>query len=104
MRGPGAPDAWITALDRFGTLTFGEAASAAIRFARDGFPVYPMLAHRIHEHRDTFASWPTSAAVYLPRGEPPRVGDRLVQRDLATSLQYLADEERAKGRGDRRRG
>ena len=101
---PGAPDAWITALERFGTLTFDEAASAAIRFARDGFPVYPMLAHRIHEHRDTFAAWPTSAAVYLPRGAPPRVGDRLVQTDLAASLQYLADEERANGSGDRAAG
>ena len=101
---PGAPDAWITALERFGTLTFGEAASAAIRFARDGFPVYPMLAHQLREHRDALASWPTSAAVYLPGGEAPRVGARLVQTDLAASLQYLADEERAKAGGDRHAG
>ena len=36
---PAAPDAWITALERFGTMTFAEVASAAIRFARDGFPM-----------------------------------------------------------------
>ena len=63
-----------------------------------------MLARQIREHRDTFASWPTSAAVYLPGGEPPRVGDRLVQTDLGASLQYLSDEERAKGGGDRNAG
>src|SRR6478752_4016450 len=30
---PAAPDAWITALERFGTMSFGECAAAAIRFA-----------------------------------------------------------------------
>ena len=35
---PAAPDAWITALERYGTMRFGEVAAAAIRFARDGFP------------------------------------------------------------------
>src|SRR5690348_15147700 len=28
---PAAPDAWITALERHGTMSFGEAAAAAIR-------------------------------------------------------------------------
>src|SRR5882762_6288362 len=32
---PAAPDAWIAALRRFGTLSFGEVAAAATRFARD---------------------------------------------------------------------
>ncbi len=43
---PAAPDAWITALERFGTMSFGEVAQAAIRFA-DGFPMYPLLAGMI---------------------------------------------------------
>ena len=101
---PGAPDAWLTALERFGTLSFGEVAAAAIRFARDGFLVYPVLAHLIGEHRDTFAAWPSTAAVFLPRDESPRVGELFIQTDLAASLQYLADEERAKGDGDRLAG
>ena len=33
---PAAPDAWITALKRYGTMSFGEVAAAAIRLARDG--------------------------------------------------------------------
>src|SRR6204780_3872463 len=44
---PAAPDAWITALRRYGTMSFGEVAAAATRFARDGFPMYPMLAHML---------------------------------------------------------
>src|SRR5262245_23901444 len=34
---PAAPDAWITALARFGTMTFGEVAQAAPRLGRLGF-------------------------------------------------------------------
>src|SRR5258707_5211600 len=31
--GPAAPDAWITALARFGTMSFGEVARSAISYA-----------------------------------------------------------------------
>ncbi|MCC6470841.1 MAG: gamma-glutamyltransferase, partial [Alphaproteobacteria bacterium] len=34
---PAAPAAWIAALDRFGTMSFGEVAAGAIYFAREGF-------------------------------------------------------------------
>jgi gamma-glutamyltranspeptidase / glutathione hydrolase len=44
---PAAPDAWITALRDYGTMRFGEVASAAIRYARDGFPMYPLLPYPV---------------------------------------------------------
>ena len=31
---PAAPDAWILALERYGTMSFGDVAAAAIRYAR----------------------------------------------------------------------
>lgn len=97
---PGAPDAWITALRRFGTMSFGEVASAATRFARDGFPMYPMLADMIALHEADYRRWPSNAGVYLPNGRPPKVGEVFVQADLGRTLQYMADEERAAaGRG-----
>ena len=33
---PAAPDAWILALQRYGTMSFGDVAASAIRYARDG--------------------------------------------------------------------
>ena len=33
---PAAPDIWLTALQHFGTLSFGEVAETAIRLACDG--------------------------------------------------------------------
>jgi hypothetical protein len=44
---PAAPDAWITALEQFGTMSFSDCAAAAIRFASDGFPMYGLMAEMI---------------------------------------------------------
>ena len=92
---PAAIDAWITALERYGTMSFGDCASAAIRFARDGFPMYALMSDMIAMHVDDYRCWPSSAEVYLPRGRVPQPGEVFVQRDLGATLQYLADEERA---------
>jgi gamma-glutamyltranspeptidase/glutathione hydrolase len=92
---PAAPDAWITALRRFGTMSFGEVAGAATRFARDGFPMFPMLADMIALHEADYRRWPSNAAIYLPNGRPPRVGELFVQADLGRTLQYMADAEKA---------
>lgn len=91
---PAAPDAWITALARFGTMRFSEVVQAAIRFA-EGFPVHPLMADTIAGYAEKYARWPSNAAIFLPGGRPPRVGELFVQADLARSLRYMADEERA---------
>lgn len=97
---PAAPDAWITALERHGTMGFGEVAQHAIRFARDGFAVYPLLADNIRDHEAEYAGWPGNAAIFLPGGRRPQVGEKFVQSDLAATLQYMVDEERkAAGKG-----
>ena len=92
---PAAPDAWITALARHGTWRFEDVVSFAIRFARDGFAVFPLLRESIVSHREEYARWPSNAAIFLPGGQVPEVGARFVQADLARTLQYMADEARA---------
>jgi gamma-glutamyltranspeptidase/glutathione hydrolase len=101
---PAAPDAWILALERYGTMSFGDVASAAIRCAREGFTVHPVMAHYIAKNAETYRRWPDNAAIFLSRGRPPREGELLVQADLARSLQFMADEERAASRGGRAAG
>ena len=101
---PAAPDAWITALERHGTMSFGEVAEAAIRFAREGFAVYPTLARMITDHEAKYAAWPTTAPIFLPEGRPPRIGEMFVQEDLGRTLQFLADEEAAQAGKGRRAG
>src|SRR5262245_23950115 len=92
---PSAPDAWITALERFGTMSFGEVAQSAISYARDGFPVYPLMSEIITEHEAEYRAFPSNVALYLPRGRPPVPGEVFVQKALATTMQYMADQETA---------
>jgi gamma-glutamyltranspeptidase / glutathione hydrolase len=92
---PAAPDAWITALRRHGTMRFHEVASFAIRYAKDGFAVNPLLAYSIASKEREYRRWPQNAALFLPEGRAPRVGEKFVQADLARLLQFMADEDKA---------
>lgn len=101
---PGAPGAWITALERFGTLGFAEVASPAIELARDGFPMGAFVAQILRDNEARYRRWPSSAAIFLPGGRAPAVGERFVQTDLARTLTYMADEDRAACRRGREAG
>src|SRR5258705_8557127 len=92
---PAAVDAWLTALARHGTLTLEEVLAPNIELA-EGFPVYPRLARAIAMLEERLLEWPSSAAVFLPGGRAPRVGEILVQRDLASLFRLLVPAERAK--------
>jgi len=100
---PAAPAAWIAALARYGTMTFGDVAQFAVRYAREGFPVYPLFARFIADHENAYRRSEANARIYLPGGRPPEVGETFRQVDLAATLQYMIDEERAAG-GGRREG
>jgi gamma-glutamyltranspeptidase/glutathione hydrolase len=92
---PAAPANWIEALRRWGTMSFRDVAAAAIRFARDGFPVYPFFNETITDKKHEIARYPSTAAIFLPNGRPPPVGSVFKQEDLARTLQFMADAEHA---------
>jgi len=62
----------------------------AIALAEAGFPVYPSLAERIEIRKAVLAKDPIAAAMYLPGGVPLKVGEVLVQKDLAQTLRQIA--------------
>ncbi|HEV7264542.1 MAG TPA: gamma-glutamyltransferase [Falsiroseomonas sp.] len=101
---PAAPDAWIRALERHGTMSFGDIAAAAIRFAEDGFATYDLLAESIGAHEAEYRRWPQNAAIFLPDGRAPRLGEKFVQADLARSLRHMVEQERAAASGGRAAG
>jgi gamma-glutamyltranspeptidase/glutathione hydrolase len=101
---PAAPDAWITALRDFGTMSFGDVAAAAIRIAKEGFGVWEhMLSFIVAEEQD-LRKLPANAAIFLPEGKVPKLDDRFVQADLAATIQYMVDEETAAKGGGRNAG
>jgi gamma-glutamyltranspeptidase/glutathione hydrolase len=90
---PAAPDAWITALRRWGTRCFAEVAAAAVELASDGFPMYELMSMRIAGEATLLARWPSSAALFLPGGRPPRPGERFRQVEAARTLERMAAAE-----------
>ncbi|HEX6558514.1 MAG TPA: gamma-glutamyltransferase [Longimicrobiales bacterium] len=89
---PGAVRAWSDALRRFGTLGLAAALEPAISYAENGFPISRKLADDLHSDSALIAHDKPLAAIFLPGGKVPAVGDVLRQRDLAMSLRTLAQE------------
>jgi gamma-glutamyltranspeptidase / glutathione hydrolase len=92
---PGAPDAWLTALARYGRLTFAEVVQPAIELCEGGFVVYPSLHRNIAKARNNIAQWPSSAAIFLQGSDAPAIGSVLRQPDLARTFRRMAAAESA---------
>ena len=96
---PAAPDAWLTALERYGTMTFQEVVTPALELARDGFPMSPVtydgLAENANSANGTLSRWPSTREIFMPGGRVPPVGSLFVQSDLARTFQRLAEVEEA---------
>lgn len=95
---PGALDAWITALDRYGTMSLAQVAAPALELAEEGFPLHPglldMPVFGIRACAGRFRSaWSSSARVYLSGGEIPRAGQVLRNPDLARTFRQLLEAE-----------
>ena len=102
---PAAADAWITALREFGTMSFAEVASYPIKLAKEGYPVHNFQAYYLREYLlDDYRSWPTNAEIYLSDGDPPEVGDVLIQRALGQTLETIAQEEQRFAAESREKG
>ena len=82
-------------------MSFGEVAAAATRLARDGFPMYPLMADEPRKAcRAPCAHGRRARRSICRTARPPETGEVFCQSDLAASLQYMADEEKAAaGRG-----
>lgn len=90
---PAAIDSWLTALKLYGTMPLSEVAAPAITIADEGFTAYEFVCANIAADVDRIRQWPSTAAIFLRRGKAPAVGDRIVQRDVATLLRMLIEAE-----------
>lgn len=100
---PAAPASWIKALSEKGTLRFADIAREALAAAREGFEVYPLFANFVAERAEKYARFQSTAAIFLPQGRAPRVGETFVQHDLAWTLEQMIAAEAA-AEGDREAG
>ncbi len=96
---PGTPETWTTALRRWGKRGLSTALAPAIRLAERGFVVDSTFNRQVTENQVRFEAFTSTQALYLPGGEPPSVGDRFHNFDLAETYRLFARYPRLFERG-----
>ena len=92
---PADVDVWLAALDRFGTLSFSEAAQPALRIAEEGYHLYKMQKWMIEDHMDGILAFPYNRDFWFQSGVgEQRLGDLMVNADLGRLIRYLMEAER----------
>ena len=94
---PASPDACLQALERFGTLRYRDVAARAIKYAAEGFPRHQVMLDYVAQYADDLRNFEDNMAILMPGGEVPALGSKLVQTDLARTLEFLCDEEATAG-------
>ncbi len=87
---PGAVGGLLAAHERYGTLPVETVLEPAVRLARDGFLIHTLLASVIVEAKAKLTADPEVAAIFYPDSLPLQAGDRLVQSQLAETLERIA--------------
>ncbi len=85
---PGAVAAWEKLLHAHGSKGLDELLQPAIRFAEDGWPVHPRIAHDWAAAADKLRA--SGARAFLPNGAPPEPGFVFRQPALAETLRAIA--------------
>jgi len=88
---PGTVAGLALAAKRYGTRPLAALIAPALALARRGFELSRPLAEALNKRRARLARHPASARIFAKRdGTRYRTGERLVQRDLAWSLDQIA--------------
>jgi gamma-glutamyltranspeptidase / glutathione hydrolase len=87
---PGAVEAWAAILQAHGRFGLDRALAPAIRYAEQGFPVAPRVAHDWAAATPRLGADPGAARHFLFGGSAPSVGDVIRFPALATTLKAIA--------------
>ena len=90
---PGAVSAWVALSRRFGRLPFEDLFAAAIRYARDGYLVSPLVAGLWARAVPRLEGQPGFRAVFMPDGRAPEAGEPFRAPAMATTLEAIAHSQ-----------
>ncbi|SDL39178.1 gamma-glutamyltransferase 2. Threonine peptidase. MEROPS family T03 [Modicisalibacter muralis] len=96
---PGIPAAWAELSRRFGRLDFTTLLAPAIRLAREGFPVSPVISLLWQRAEATFQRHFSEASTqawfdtFTPQGQAPRPGEMFRCQAQARTLEALAETQ-----------
>jgi gamma-glutamyltranspeptidase / glutathione hydrolase len=92
---PGTVAGLALAEDKYGSgkFTLAQLIAPAIQMAREGFTLEDDRAEALPNERARLARWPSTAKIFFKKdGSPITSGDRLVQGDLADTLEAIGRE------------
>ena len=72
---PGAFDAWMLLLLKYGTKKLRDVLEPAISISNNGYPILPSIVNTINSVKKLFVlDWKSSADLYLPNKNLPKPG------------------------------
>ena len=89
---PGSVAGFEEARTKYGTMSRAKLLAPAIQFAERGFVLQEGDVDMLHTATDDFKKDAPSAAIFLNKGEPFKVGQKLVQKDLAKTLKLVSQK------------
>lgn len=87
---PGIPAALVHLAQNYGKLPLSKSMAAAILHARQGFPVDAYYQKMAGFRLKALQQDKAASDIFLQQGEVPELGYRIVQQDLAVTLERIA--------------
>ena len=88
---PGAVAGWAEVSTKFGKLPFEKLFEVAIKYARDGFPVSPVISHLWARGAAELKDQPGFAQNFLKQGNAPYPGEIYQNPNLAKTYEQIAE-------------
>lgn len=91
---PGCVDGWFELHGRFGRMPMDQVLAPAVAYARDGFPITPVIGDAWRRSAVVLQKQPGFAEIYMPNGRAPADGERFRNPALANTLETIGREGR----------
>ncbi len=87
---PGMPAALVHLAQNYAVLPLSRTLQAALKYAREGFPADERLIARLKASNNKLS--PSSEDIFFINGQLPKLGQLVVQKDLANTIELLAKQ------------
>ena len=91
---PADVDVWLNALDRFGTISFREAADPALEIAEHGYHLFKHQKWLLDNQQSGILKFSYNVKFWYQHGvNKQQLGDLMVNKDLGRLIRYMIDAE-----------
>ncbi|MFW9786476.1 MAG: gamma-glutamyltransferase [Candidatus Thorarchaeota archaeon] len=88
---PGALHLWFYVVEQHGSLEMSDVLAPAIHYARNGFPVSPLIGQSWKSIPGVLKNT-AAREIYAPNGKVPLIGQIMKNEDLADTFELVASE------------